>query len=444
MPMAGSTHPYPGVVRGERREITIALAVLVALVGGSVRLAAASPPHHEGASDAPAPLARPPLPSLLPAASPRIVGRRQVAVVDLVGDEDATALARALAEKLVLHDELAPVADPAIAAALIGPILEENSGSLDAARRALSDAGDALARFELEVAAARAAAGQAELNNVEPTPAAISLYADLAFVLGQAKLANGDGPAARSSFLLTQRLSPGRELDPARYLPDVIASYRQASRGGSGKLPLQIRGQGIAYVDGAEVGTAPLTIEVPAGAHVVHLFGPSRLARGARVEISPSATAVVVLPDAKAPATTVIARARRVLVGPSDAAGRSAALANLTSLVGVRDAVVISKGASGLTAQTWRLRSSGGAGRIQSVAGRESADRLLTELAPPPQVTQFFGPAITQPAESKRWYRTRWVQVSILTGTVVAIATAVAIGLRSDDGTVAVNPTPTF
>jgi hypothetical protein len=380
--------------------------------------------------------------ALPPAALARVIGRRQVAVVDLVGDEEAGALARALAEKLVLHNELAPMADPAVAAALIGPILEENSGALDAARRALNDAGDALARFELEVAAARAAAGQAELNNVEPTPAAIALYADLAFVLGQAKLANGDGPAARSSFLLTQRLAPGRELDPARYLPDVIAAYRLASRGSGGQLQLQIRGQGFAYVDGVQVGAAPLTVQVAAGAHVVHLFGPSRLARGTRVEISPSTPAVVVLPDARATATTVIARARRVLVALTDAGERSAAIGTLARLAGFQDAVVISKGDTGLTAQTWRNQAPG-AGPLQRMVGRDSADTLLAEISPQPR-PQYFGPVLPAPTEPKRWYRKRWVQVSIVSGAVAAIVTAVAIGLQSDDGTVPINPSTTF
>lgn len=386
--------------------------------------------------------------SLTPAAPalplPPRVERRQVAVIDLVGDEEAGGLGRTLAAELVRHRELAPLADASIAAILIGPVFDEDSVALESARRALTDAGDALARFELSVAAARAAAGQAELNNVQPTAAATRLYAELAFVLGQAKLSDGDGPAARSSFLLTQRLAPDWTLDPARYLPDVIAAFRQARRSGGGRVPLQIRGQGTAYVDGQLAGTAPLSMDVAPGAHVVHLFGPNRLARGARIEVTPTTPAVVVLPDARASLSVIVARARRAAIAANDPTGLTTAVAQIARLIGVGDVVVLSRSTdSVLTAQAWRDRPPG-AGRIHVATGNAVAATLL-DLAPPTvEELALPPPLVIRRQPDPAWYRRRWVQVSLVSGALAVIATALVINATADEGTIGLDTDPKF
>jgi hypothetical protein len=376
---------------------------------------------------------------------PPRVERRQVALIDLVGDEEAGALGRTFAAELVRHRELAPLADASIAATMIGPLVEEDSAAIESARRALADAGDALARFELSVAAARAIAGQAELNNVQPTPAATRLYAELAFVLGQAKLSDGDGPAARSSFLLTQRLAPDWTLDPARYLPDVITAFRQALRSGGGRVPLQIRGQGTAYIDGQLAGTAPLSLEVAPGPHVVQLFGASRLARGARIEVTPTAPAVVVLPDARASLPVIVARGRRAAAAAVDPTALTTAVAQLARLIGVGDVVVLSRGNDGvLTAQAWRDRPPG-AGRIHAAQSGDVVAAALLDLAPPsPEELRPAPPVIVRPAPERLWYQKRWVQVSLVSGALAVIATAVVIATSDGADSVGINPDPRF
>lgn len=376
---------------------------------------------------------------------PPRVDRRQVALIDLVGDEEAAQLGRTFAAELVRHRELAPLADASIAATMIGPLSEEDSASIEAARRALVDAGDALARFELSVAAARALAGQAELNNVQPTAAATRLYAELAFVHGQAKLSDGDGPAARSSFLLTQRLAPDWTLDPARYLPDVIAAFRQARRSGGGRVPLQIRGQGTAYVDGQLAGTAPLSLEVAPGAHIVHLFGPNRLARGARIEVTPTSPAVVVLPDARASLPVIVARSRRAAAAAADPTALTTTVAQLARLIGVSDVVVLSRGSDGvLTAQAWRDRPPG-AGRIHAVTSGDVVVAALLDLAPPTvEELRPPPPLALRREEDPLWYQRRWVQVSIISGALAVIATALVISASGGEDTIGVYPDPGF
>ncbi|MBK7536029.1 MAG: PEGA domain-containing protein [Myxococcales bacterium] len=371
------------------------------------------------------------------------VDRRQVAIVDLTGDEDATAAARGLAERLVRHSSLAPLSDPAAAAALLGPLREEDQLALEGAKRALAEANDALARFELAVAAARAAAGQIELHDVDPTPTSIALYADLAFVHGLAKLADSDGPAARSSFLLTQRLDPDRVLDPARYLPDVIAAYRQARRGGGGRMQIQVRGQGTVSIDGTEVGAAPVTVEVATGPHVVQLTGPSRLARGARIEVTPTSSTVVTVPEARAAAAVVLGRARRAVATGRDDAARATAMAELARLINVGDAILVRRGPAGLTAQVWRDRAPG-AGPIHAMQSALLAGDLLAELAPDTIVSPSL-PTVPRTAEPKRWYQKRWVQASMVTGAVAMLTAAVVLGtVDFDEGTVSINPDPSF
>ena len=384
------------------------------------------------------------LPASLARPLPAAVDRRQVAIIDLVGDEEAGALGRELAAELVRHRELAPLADPAIAAMMIGPIFDEDSAAMESAKRALADAGDALARFELSVAAARAAAGQAELNNVQPTTAAMALYAELAFVLGQAKLSDGDGPAARSSFLLTQRLGPERTPDPARYLPDVIAAFRQARRSGGGRVPVQIRGQGTAYVDGQNVGTAPLTLELAPGAHVVHLFGPTRLARGTRIEVTPSAPSVVVLPDARASLSVIVARGRRAAIAAADPMSLTTSVAQLARLIAVSDVVVLSRGTDGiLTAQAWRDRPPG-AGMMHPVNAGDAVAASLLDLAPAPLLPVAPPTLVIRREDEPRWYRKRWVQVSVVTGALAVITTALVLSATADEGSVSLNPDTQF
>lgn len=376
---------------------------------------------------------------------PLAVDRRQVAIIDLVGDEEAGQLGRSLAAQLVRHRELAPLADPAIAATLIGQVFDEDSAAVESARRALADAEDALARFELSVAAARAAAGQAELNNVQPTHAVMALYAELAFVLGQAKHADGDGPAARSNFLLTQRLAPDRNLDPARYLPDVITAFRQARRSGGGRVPVQIRGQGTAYVDGQSVGTAPISLDLAPGAHVIHLFSPSRLARGTRIEVSPTAPSVVVLPDARANLSVIVARGRRAAIAAAaDPLALTTAVAQLARLIGISDVVVLARNEGALSVQAWRDRPPG-AGMIHPVSAGDAVASVLLDLAPPTVEEMVeLPPSVVIRGESQpSWYQRRWVQVSVA-GALAVIATAIVLSASSNEGTVPIDPDPSF
>lgn len=453
MPMSCTAHSYlsPGrrVQPAIRCGIAVAWTVALGVALGIAGPAAAAPPSSDAprlATSATTASARgaglPGLPASV--LSPSSVDRRQVAVIDLVGDDEASALGRTLAAQLVRHRELAPLADPAIAAILIGQIFDEDNAAIESARRALADADDAMTRFELSVAAARAAAGQAELNNVQPTTAAMSLYAELAFVLGRAKLSEGDRPTARSSFLLTQRLMPDFVPDPTRYLPDVIDAFRQARRSGGGRVSIQIRGQGTAYLDGQSVGTAPVTVDSTPGAHVVHLFAPGRLSRGTRIEVTPSSPSVVVLPDARASLSVNVARGRRAAIAAADPMALTTAVAQLARLIGVSDVVVLSRSTDGaLTVQAWRDRPPG-AGMIHPASEGDAVTAALIDLSPPPVEEQRPPPILTHPEQQPSWYRRRWVQASIVTGALAVIATALVINATSDEGTVPLDPDPDF
>jgi hypothetical protein len=466
MPMSCTAHSYPGPARrvqpAIRRGIAVGLKLGLAvclLSGLALAVGAGRPAFADSSSSAPRWSAPPPRIAAVTAAvtagqaaagsasrsSPTTVDRRQVAVIDLLGDEEAGAVGRTLAAQLVRHRELAPLADPAIAAIMIGPIFDEDNAAIESARRALADADDAMTRFELSVAAARAAAGQAELNNVQPTAAAMTLYAELAFVLGRAKLSEGDRPAARSSFLLTQRLMPDFVPDPTRYLPDVIDAFRQARRSGGGRVSIQIRGQGTAYLDGQSVGTAPVTVDSTPGAHVVHLFAPGRLSRGTRIEVTPSSPAVVVLPDARASLSVNVARGRRAAIAAVDPIALTTAVAQLARLIGVSDVVVISRSTDGaLTLQAWRDRPPG-AGMIHPASEGDAVGAALIDLSPLViEVLAPTSPIISGPEREPSWYRRRWVQASIVTGALAVIATALVLNATGDEGTVPLDPDPTF
>jgi hypothetical protein len=355
--------------------------------------------------------------------------RRTVAVVDLAGDPRALTVAAGLGDALIDHNGLQPLGDPSVAAALLGPIAEEDSARLQAAERARGDALDLLAQFDVAAAASRALAGQAELLDVGPSPAALALYADLAFALGQARLADRQPQAAAAAFALTHRLAPGRKLELARYLPEVVQAFEAAVTPPAGRGAIEIRGHGRIWLDGREVGVAPLTQDAPVGSHLVQLAGDDRLARGAAVEVAVGASAVVELPDAPAPLALQAARDRRAVQQAGDPAARAAAIGRLAARIGVGDVVLVARDGDALVIQTWRDRAPG-LSRPREL-GSATALELLEPLAPPVHriVIEPLPPVVLPSPPPPPWFRQPWVQGSVVAG-VVAAAVGIFVATR--------------
>jgi hypothetical protein len=359
--------------------------------------------------------------------------RRQVAVVSLSPDSDASQLTKLLNDTLIDHPDLRPI-DPVLSTALQGPFEDEDAENLRRARqaRAEADTNLSLAQPDFRGAANSVKRGVEALAMVSPSPDMQAIYADLMFDLGQAQLGQGKQLDAMRSFALVRRLDPNRKPDPARYLSEITDAYDATAKPVS-KSPLTVKGSGTVWIDGKAIGEAPQTQSVDDGLHFIQLTGADREPRGEQVLV-PQISEIEIAP-ALATEELKIKRARLELARAKDAVTRASAVKRLAALLHVGDAVIVWKSSNGdVLVQTWRDREPGFAAVREH--NTEKPIDLLTPLAPPrPQVpTNVVEPIKVPLVVEKPWYERRWVQASAVTGVLAVIVTAVLI-VRHDQMT---------
>ncbi len=359
-------------------------------------------------------------------AVPATAERRPVAVVnlDLSDESKARTLADQLISELDGHPELKSLPNPTDSAALKDRINDPDRNGLDAARAAKARAEDKLIEFNFSLAAQYAADGQTELLTVSPF-AAHTLYADLAFIQGQALLAEGRAEDAKAAFLQCARLDPGRKLDTARILPRVVEAYAraQASPGAPGSITVE--GSGRAWIDGIEVGQAPGGFSAREGRHVVWLTGSERNAGGAQTVVTAGQASKVKIADETGGRSITVQRARVALARAADATAKAAAINALAKLVGAQDAVLLQVAGDKIIVQTWR------AGNVDRSPGfsalrersREQPVELLSPLAAPKKLEKPIEGPIEgpKPIVVKKWYQRRGVQLGLVAGVVAAV-----------------------
>ena len=361
------------------------------------------------------------------AAIPARADKREVAVIDLSEDKAAQQLTEAIYDELTRHADLRPLKKRQLDSALVGPLLDEDGRAIERARGYRTAAEDALSQFNYAEAKNQAIAGEEALTQVTPTPEAISLYADLVLARGIAAFHGRDTNAANRAFELVHRLDPVRRLDPARVIPELVSAFELATTTTPPKTQLALKGTGRVWIDGVERGTAPGTFDVAYGYHLVQLTGADRETRGKLVVVPD--TPVIAVEDATASEELRVKRTRLQLARAPDAVARAGAMQQLAALLGVGDAVLISKSEDGkLRVQTWRDRAPGFS------ALREHADEpaidLLEPLAPPRPIEPPKLPPIALPPLVHRevepvWYRRRWVQASVAGGVIVTVVGAI-------------------
>ena len=357
--------------------------------------------------------------------------RRKVAVVSLTEDPQATALRTRFYDELQVHWALRSLGNATLDAALEGRFLDEDHDHLDATKKYLQQADDALSQFDFRAAKEDAEAARQALWWVTPTTA-LPLYADATLLLGQALLGEGKhNNEATQAFALVRRLDPMRQLDPGRYLQEIVDFYRQSTpRTDTAKL--QIVGHGRAWIDGIERGTAPGTFDVPAGEHLVQLTGPDRVTRGESVSVPDKTT--VEIPDQPASDELKVQRARLALAKTPDAAARAGRMQELAKLLDVHDAVLIDVRDGAPAVQTWRDRAPGFSDFVAYHA-QDPAD-LLVPLAPanPPEDTTVripFNPLPKTPEPP--WWQQTWVQGSAAIGATIVVVGIVLYATREQN-----------
>ena len=361
--------------------------------------------------------------------------RRQVAVIDLSGDEVTRKLAEDLNPVLVAHPELQPITNATIPPELYGKFLDDDFEKITTAANAKETAQSSLANYRFEIAQQNANNGQEELRRLMPsTPVdrdrVIKLYAELAFLRGQALLGiPGQAAQATHQFALAYRLDPSFVPDAARYLPDVVQAYDAAKRRWSGKGILQVVGAGHLWIDGKDAGTAPTEIEVDAGPHVVWLTGADRLTAGAPAPIVEAGKAVKVeIAPMPADLRTKVRRARAALRYAPDPTARAAAMQTLAALVAFEHALLLSSANGTVIYQHWNSGT-----RAQLALGIKPGFSALNELKkgekPADLLKPFAPPKKIKPVEEEpkpiiveeRWYQKRTWQATLVIGIAAAL-----------------------
>jgi len=383
--------------------------------------------------------------AFLARSAPAEAGRRPVAVVALSDDAKAEEYANLIGTTLVHHDTLAPLEQGSMIGALVGELLDESRDQIASAEDARADAEAALGTFVFPVAISTAGAGHDALHKVVPTTHAIGLYAELALTLAKAKLGENKQADAARFFGLVHQLTPGRRLDPALHLPEVVAAFEAARPVHSRVGKLVIKGSGRVWIDGKDMGVGARPTELTEGLHVVWLSGFERETVGRQVWVEAGQESMVDLGEAPAPPRLKVQRARLLLRNAVDPTSRAAAMRRLAELLGVHDAVLITTSNDKLIVQTWHDKAEGelqaGFSSHRLAEGEKPLD-LLKPLAPP--VPLVIGPVQPDPVVVRPWYRRRGVQASIAAGVVGAIVGSVMLSRALVDGDVGLDRNLTF
>ena len=347
--------------------------------------------------------------------------KRPVAVVNLSDEAPTRSLAYLLDVELSAHPELDRLSTED-SGALIN-YTDDDGPHLDAARASLRRAEDELNGFNFAGAAKQAIEGQIQLLTVTPS-VAVRLYADLTLVLGLARLGAQDDQGAAEAFAHVHKLDPTRTLDPAVYIPEVVAAFNAAKNAAAGTGTIEATGTGTLWIDGLEVGVAPGTFAASAGAHVVWLTGMERETRGQGIVVRPGQPTAVEIPAAEATRSNKIQRARLALAHAADATARAAAMRHLAELVTVHDAVLLSMSNTKVIVQTWRDRAPGFSSLRE--LGKDTPAEILAPLAPAKVVKHVEPPPrVLPPFVDKRWYqKTSWrigIAGAIVTGVIAGI-----------------------
>ncbi len=372
---------------------------------------------------------------------PAAADERPVLVVDATEDGRGAAAVARISVALGPDPALAPVA-ARFTDALRQPTPTDTGGRA-AAEAALVEARELLGRFAYRQAADRARAAQDAVAAAAGDPRARKLLADLVFAEGLGIAGEAGLQAAAPTFALVHRLDPGRVLDRARYLPDLVQAFAAAGvpRTPSGALLVTASGAAEVLIDGASVGGEPARVTIVAGPHIVTVQGEDIEPRGRRVESAVGQTVSVPLTVVIAADPVRLGRARdRLVAAPNDRV-RADAVARLLGLVDARDAVIVTTDATGeLVARLYT--ATGGLGPARTIGDDVAAVvrplRPLPRPRPEPGLRRPTNPV--PPVVEGPWWRRRWARATfgataglIVIGVVTAIVTR-APGTSTLDG----------
>ncbi len=178
-------------------------------------------------------------------------------------------------------------------------------GTLERFRRVrdqIDEGWRAFVRVQVDFAASRLSAARTEAESIVALPGGAALYADASLRLGAVLGHLGRLPESHAALSLALALDPDRPITLAEFSPDVVAAVDAVRSQTLPARPLRITTEpaGAAItVDGKEVGTSPLSLDVTHGQHVIvarHALHETR-ALAVAVDASSPEVALELRPD---------------------------------------------------------------------------------------------------------------------------------------------------
>ena len=371
---------------------------------------------------------------------------RPVLVLDATGTDEGRTMVARIEKHMGPDPALGPVPDR-FRLPLREPTATDTSWKAE--ESVAAEARKLLTPIGYRQAAEIARAAQDRLARFAGDPAARALLSELVLIEGLAVAGASGLDAARPLFLLVHRLTPGRTLDPGRYLPDVVKAFNAAAvTGATGRISIKAVGATEVLVDGVPVpgGEPVVGLPVPAGPHIVTVRGDEISSDGRRVEAVASNTVPFQLTPVEAPLAVRLGRARDRLVAAGDDPARVLAIRDLLgAMKPTSHALVVVRGDDGrLAARVFTDR--GGLGPSRPIGGDVAA--AVAPLRPIKTGPigggngndPFGGGGKPVVPIDEPWWRTSWFKAS--GGTVAGVAAVVLITVivTRDAGTSTFSP----
>lgn len=239
-------------------------------------------------------------------AAPRAAAADGAGVIAANGPERAAvaeAMARALAGAAAGRGRVvADAVAEARAALAAGAVPAEELARFRSVREQIDEGWRAYLRVAVESAQLRLAGARAEAEALLALPGGAEVYADAALRLGAVLGHLGRKAEAQAVLALALALDPDRPVTLAEFSPDVIDAIDAAKRAPAPIRRLRIASSppgALIRVDGADVGRAPVDVEIVRGQHVVIARAPLHrpAVRGVLVEDAAASVALELPPD---------------------------------------------------------------------------------------------------------------------------------------------------
>ncbi len=363
---------------------------------------------------------------------------KTIAIVNLSAEPDSTLAAERARQLLEKSSGLRANTPGDLARALEGalPAVGPDALVLADASEALAAAQKAFAAFQSNETRTQLERARRLLFTLTPSEDATKLLAEVSFRMALLHLRDENRGLAMDELQLLHRLDESTSIDPVRYPPDVVNSFKAAQRMApkdtSATLSISATDDGAAvFLDGKAVGSSPLPqLAVTAGVHIISVAAPKYQAAAQKITVDAGARKQLRIDlEPRAQTTRALDLRFQARQGGLRETDLKEAAAKVVRLIG-SDAVLVI-----------RTSAAGHASASMYVPG---IDRLSFQHAVDTQLDQLFGLVLdvqrpemidtTGPIRDVPWYKRPLVGLAAI-GGALAVGAVAAFTFSSSDQT---------